>query len=174
MVFMAFVIVPLIAITAAWFVKTIVDLLTFTVNMLLGIPVLMWFLINFIWQIIYNCWWCVASSANDLVTVMWSYVHIPFVALIQILGAFGLLSLNVTHLVLRILYYVFLLWVFIYLLMLLYKFITCWDWAIQLELYVGPTPHHDNLRSGDGHTLTIAPVLLDQHRRQCLNLPHII
>ena len=56
------------------------------------------------------------------------------------------------HLVLRILYYVFLLWVFVYLLMLLYRFITQWDWAIQIEFYMGPTPN-----------LTISGVARDAH-----------
>ena len=124
MVFAAFVIVLLIATLAACLVKTVADLLTFIVNILLGISVLMWFLVNFIWQIIYNCWWYIASSANELVTVVWLYGHLPFMAIIQILGAFSLLSLNFTDLVLRILYYIFLLWVFIYLLLLLYRFIT--------------------------------------------------
>ena len=86
--------------------------INFIVNILLGISVLMWFLVSFIWQIIYNCWWYITSSANELVTVVWSYMHLLFVAIIQILGTFGLLSLNTTHLALRILYYVFLLWVF--------------------------------------------------------------
>ena len=134
----------------------------------------MWFLVNFTWQIIYNCWWHLASSANDLVAFVWSYVKLPFVVVIHILKSFGLLSLSVTHLVLRNLYYIFLLWVFVYLLMLLYRFITQRDWAIQLELYMGSTPHHDNLYGGDGRTLTIAPVLLNQHCRQCLSPPHII
>ena len=123
MVFAAFVIALLIAILAAWLVKTVAALLSFIVNVLLGISVLMWFLVNFIWQIIYNCWWYIASSANELATIVWLYVHLPSMAIIQILGAFSLLSLKFTGLVLRILYYIFLLWVFIYLLMLLYRFI---------------------------------------------------
>ena len=46
-------------------------------------------------------------------------------------------------------------------------FITCRDSAIQLELYMGLMPRYDNLCGGDGRTLTKAPVLLDQHCRQC-------
>ena len=175
MVFMAFVIVPLITIVIAmWLIRTIVDLITFFFNALLGLAILMWFIVNIIWQMIYNCWWYIASSANDLVALVWSYVKLPFVALIHILRGFGFLSLSVTHLVLRILYYVFLLWVCVYLLMLLYRFITWRDWAIQLKLYVKPTPCHDNLYGGNSRTLTIAPVLLDQHHRHRLNPPHII
>ena len=174
MVFTAFIIVPLIAIITAWLIRTIVDLITFLFNTLLGLAILMWFIVNFIWQIIYNCWWYIASSADDLVTLVWPYVKLPFAALIHILKAFGLLSLSVKHLVLRILYCVFLLWIFVYLLMLLYRFITWRDWAIQLKLYMGPTPYHDNLCGSNGRTLTITPVLLDQHCKQCLNPPHII
>ena len=161
MVFTAFIIVPLITIIIVWLIRTTVDFLTFLFNALSGLAILMWFIVNFIWQIIYNCWWYIASSANDLVTLVWSYVKLPFVALIHILKAFGLLSLSITYLVLRILYYVFLLWVFVYLLMLLYRFITQRDWAIQLKLYMGPTPHHNNLHGSNGQTLTIALVLLD-------------
>ena len=58
--------------------------------------------------------------------------------------------------------------------MLLYRFITRHDWTIQLELYVGLMPHHNHLRGGDEHMLTIAPVLLDHHRRQHLNPPHTV
>ena len=174
MVFTAFIIVPLVAIITTWLIRTIVDLITLLFNPLLGLAILMWFIVNFIWQIIYNCWWYIASSANDLVILVWPYVKLPFAALIHILKVFGLLSLSVTHLVLRILYCVFLLWIFVYLLMLLYRFITWRDWAIQLKLYMGPTPHHDNLHGSDGRTLSISPVLLDQHCKQCLNPPHII
>ena len=132
-----FMIVPLIAIVAVWLIQTIVDLITFLINALLGLTILMWFLVNFIWQIIYNCWWHIASSANDLVAFVWSHVKLPFEVVIHILKSFSLLSLSVTHLVLRILYYIFLLWVFVYLLMLLYRFITQRNWAIQLSYLWG-------------------------------------
>ena len=174
MVLAAFVIVPLLTIVTVWLFKTIIDLVLLIHNLLLGLGVLMWFIISFFAQIIYNCWWYIASSVNSLVAWVWSGVSLPLEGVIHIIWHFGLLSLSVTHLVLQILYYVFLLWVFVYLLMLLYRFITHHDWAIQLELYVGPTPRYDNLRGGDRCTLTIAPVLLDHHRRQCLNPPHII
>ena len=68
MVFTAFVIVPLIAIFTAWLIKTIIDLITFLFNTLLRLAILMCFIVNFIWQIIYNCW--LASSANDLVALV--------------------------------------------------------------------------------------------------------
>ena len=169
MVFMAFVIVPLTAIIAAWLTKSIISLGYFICNFLLGLLVLMWFILTLVGQIVHNCWWQIASVANSLVAYVWSYVRLPIDVIIHIIKHFGLLSLNLMHLVLRILYYVFLLWVFVYLLMLLYRFITHWDWASQIEFYVG-----DNLRGGKGCTLTIVPVLLNQNRRPCLNPPHII
>ena len=135
------VIVPLLTIIAKWLFRTIIDLVYFLYNFLLGLGVLMWFIFTLVSQLIYNCWWYLASLVNSLVAWVWSSVHLPIDATIHIIKHFGLLSLSVTHLVLRILYYVFLLWVFMYLLMLLYRFITNQNWAIQLELYVRPTPH---------------------------------
>ena len=174
MVFTAFVIVALIAIIAAWLVKSIISLGYFLGNILIGLLVLMWFILTLLGQFIYNCWWHITSSANSLVAYVWSGVCLPIDTIIHIIKHFGLLSLSFTHLVLRVVYYIFLLWAFVYLLMLLYRFITRWDWAIQIEFYMGPTPRSDNLRGGNGCTLTIAPVLLDHNRRQHLNPPHII
>ena len=164
MVFTAFVIVPLIAIIATWLVKSIISLGYFLGNILIGLLVLKWFILTLLGQFIYNCWWHIASSANSLVAYVWSSVHLPIDVIIHIIKHFGLLSLSFMHLVLRVVYYVFLLWVFIYLLMLLYRFITRQDWAIQIEFYMGPTPRSDNLRVGDGCTLTIALVMLDHPR----------
>ena len=127
MVFMAFVIVPLLTIIAAWLIKSIISLGYFIFNILLGLVVLMWFIITLVGQFVYNYWWKIASSANSVVAYVWSGVCLPIDAIINVIKHFGLLSLSLTHLVLRILYYVFLLWVFVYLLMLLYRFITQWD-----------------------------------------------
>ena len=60
----------------------------------------MWFIIGFLAQIIYNCWWYLASSANSLVAWVRSGVHLPLDAVVHIIRHFGLLSLSVTHLVL--------------------------------------------------------------------------
>ena len=129
MVLTAFVIVPIIAIVVAWLIRSIISLGQFLCDILLGLGILMWLIISFLGQIIYNCWWYTASAANNLVAYIWSGVHLPIDVAVHVVH-FGLLSLSVTHLVLRILYYVFLLWIFVYLLMLLYRFVTCWDWAI--------------------------------------------
>ena len=171
---MAFVIVPIIAIIVVWLIHSIFSLGQFLCDILLSLGILMWLIISFLGQIIYNGWWYTASATNNLVAYVWSGVHLPIDVAVHVVKHFGLLSLSVTHLVLRILYYVFLLWIFIYLLMLLYRFVTCQDWAIQFEFYMGPTPRTDNLRAGDSCTLTIAPVLLDHNRRPHLNPPLII
>ena len=152
MVFTAFVIVPLVAIIAAWLINCIISLDYFIFNVLLGLVVLMWFIITLVGQFVYNCWWQIASSANFVVAYVWSRVHLPIDVIIHVIKHFGLLPLSLMHLVLRILYYVFLLWVFVYLLMPLYRFITWWDWAIQIEFYMGPTSQSDNLRvARDAH-----------------------
>ena len=164
----------LVTIIVAWgLIRSLANLLGVIVNIFWGLLVLMFWVLLQIWNLIYNTWWHVASAANDLIAYIWSGVCLPFQFLLHVIKHFGLLLLTTTHLILRILYYVFLLWTFTYLLMLLYRFITRRDWAIQLEFYMGPTPRNDNLRQ-DGRTLTIAPVLLDNNRRQCLNPPHII
>ena len=124
MVFAAFVIVPLLAIIAAWLFRTIIDLVYILYNFLLGLGVLMQFIFTLVSQLIYNCLWYLVSLVNLLVAWVWSSVCLLIETTIHIIKHFGLLSLSVTHLVLRILYYVFLLWVFVYLLMLLYRFIT--------------------------------------------------
>ena len=101
MVLAAFVIVPLLTIVvAAWLFKTIIDLVFFMYNLLLGLGVLMWFIISFFAQIIYNCWWYIASLANSLVAWVWLGVSLPLEAVIHIIQHFGFLSLSVTHLVL--------------------------------------------------------------------------
>ena len=143
MVFTAFVIVPLIAIITEWLIRSIISLGYFICDILLGLAVLMWFVLTLLGQILYNCWWKIASAANSLVAYVWSSVRLPLDVITHIIMHFGLLSLNLTHLILRILYYVFLLWVFVHLLMLLYRFITHRDWAIQIEFYLGPTPRTD-------------------------------
>ena len=140
MVFMAFVIVPLVTIIAVWLIKSIISLGYFIFNILLGLVVLMWFIITLVGQFVYNCWWQIALSANSVVAYAWSGVRLPIDVIIHVIKHFGLLSLSLMQLVLRILYYVFLIWVFVYLLMLLYRFITQWDWAIHIEFYMGPTP----------------------------------
>ena len=63
---MAFVIVPIIAIVVAWLIHSIISLGQFLCDILLGLGVLMWFIISFLGQIIYNCWWSTASAANNL------------------------------------------------------------------------------------------------------------
>ena len=98
MVLTAFVIAPSLTIIAMWLLETIIDLVFFIYKLLLGLGVLMWFIISFFAQIIYNCWWYIASLANSLVAWVWSGVSLPL--------QFGLLSLTVTHLVLQKLYYV--------------------------------------------------------------------
>ena len=130
MVLEALVIVPVLTIITVWLFRMFIDLVYFLYNILLGLGVLMWFIFTLLSQLIYNCWWYLASSANSLVAWIWSWVHLPIDTVIHIIKYFGLLSLSMTHLVLRVLYYIFLLRVFVYLLMLLYRFITCHDWTI--------------------------------------------
>ena len=90
MVLTAFVIVPLITIITARLFKTIVDLVFFIYNLLLGLGVLMWFIVRFLAQITYNYWWYIALLANSLVARVWSDVHLLLEAIIHIIWHFGL------------------------------------------------------------------------------------
>ena len=164
---------PFILIAVWGLLLTIYNIFVVIINILGGFLVLMWLVLSKLWNLIYNVWWYVTSAANSLIAYIWTRVCLPFEVLLHVIKHFRLLSLTTTHLVLCILHYVFLLWVFTYLLMLLYRFITRRDWAIQLEFYMGPTSRNDNLQH-DGRTLTIALVLLDHNRRQQVNPPHII
>ena len=125
MVLIAFVIAPIIAIIVVWLIHSILSLGQFLCNILLSLGVLMWLIISFLGQIFYNCWRNTALATNNLVVYVWSGVHLPIDVAVHVVKHFGLLSLSVTHLVLRVLHYVFLLWIFVYLLMLLYRFVTC-------------------------------------------------
>ena len=109
MVLIAFAIIPIITIICAWLLLTIFDLLQFLLNILIGMGVLMWFTTSVVFQFIYNCWWNVASMANNLVVYIWARVCLPIDFIVHVLKHFWLLSLSVMHLVLRVLYYIFLL-----------------------------------------------------------------
>ena len=142
---------PVLVIAAWGLLQSIYNILLFTLNIVLGVTILMLVLLSYLWNLIYNVWWYVAATAHNLIAYIWSGVCIPFQVVIHVIKYFGLLSLTTTHLVLHILYYIFLLWVFTYLLMLLYRFITRRDWAIQLEFYIGPTPEMITFDKMEGH-----------------------
>ena len=62
-------------------------------------------------------------------------------------------------------YYTVVLWLFCYVIILLYRFVQRRDYAVQGEFYFGTSPRNSHF--GDqGQTLTIAPVLLDNHRQR--------
>ena len=146
MVLSEIVVLPIFVITVWGLLQSIYHILEFTFNLILGVTILMWYLLLSLYNLIYNAWWYVAAAAHNIVTYIWSGVCIPIEVVIHVIKHFSLLSLTTMHLALCILYYVFLLWVFTYLLMLLYCFITGKDWAIQFEFYMGPMPRNDNLR----------------------------
>ena len=109
MVLAAFAIIPILAMIFVWLLHTIFDLLQFILNIFIGCRVLMWLAISVLVKFIYNCWWYVASTANNLFAYIWARVSLPIDFAVHVLKHFGLLSLSMTHLVLRILYYIFLL-----------------------------------------------------------------
>ena len=119
-----YVYIPILAIILVWLIHTVYDILHFLLNILIGSVILMWFIVSGLYKFIINCWWYVAYSANSIVLYIWARVRLPIDFAAHVSKHFGLLSLSITHLALQILYYVFLLWIFMYLLMLLFHFIT--------------------------------------------------
>ena len=45
----------------------------------------MWLIVSFFAQIIYKCWWYIASSANALAAWVWSGVSLPLEAVVHII-----------------------------------------------------------------------------------------
>ena len=146
-----------------------VKVLTFIFNVFLGSAVLMWFtsytFLVFFYNCIYNVLYAIGATANEALVQFCR----PFAAAGAFLGRLGTITLTVLQLSLRALYYIVVLWLLVYMLNLLYCFIQCRDFALQVEFYFGPSPHQDHFGQGQ-QTLTIAPVLLDQHVKECTHL----
>ena len=132
----------------------------------------MWFTIYsvlvFFHNCIYNVLCAIGATANEALVLFCK----PFMAAGPFLGRLGTIILTVLQLSLRVLYYIVVLWLLVYMLNLLYHFVQCRDFTLQGEFYFGPSPHQDHFGQGQ-QTLTIAPVLLDQcHQR--VHPPNII
>ena len=149
-----------------------IQVLTFILNFLLGLSVLMWFatytVLLFFYNCIYSVLYAIGATANEALVQFCR----PFTALGAFLGRLGKITLTVLQLSLWALYYIVVLWLLVYMLNLLYHFVQCRDFTLQGEFYFGPSPHQDHFGQSQ-QTLTIAPILLDPHHER-VHLPNII
>ena len=142
-------------------VSHIFQVLKLLFNLLLGVAILMWLVVfnvlTLIINGIYNIFFPFRAAAYQALILLCK----PFTAMEAFLGKLGTLTLIVLHLSLRALCYTVVLWLLIYMLNLLYHFVQHGDFAIQGELYFGPSPRRDHFGQGQ-QILIFAPVLLNQ------------
>ena len=143
--------------------RVIHNILKLLVYSVLGCCILMWWTITTLFSIIYNCVYTlftgVGSFANNIVLTVYRPIQAGGTTLYQ----FFSLGFNVLTLALCLVYYTVALWLFCYVIILLYRFVQRRDFAIQGEFYFSPS-QRSSYFGGQGQTLTIAPVLLDNHR----------
>ena len=150
-------------------IHNILKLLVYSV---LGCCILIWWAITTLFSIIYNCVYTLFTGAGSFTNNIVLTVYHPIQAAGTTLYQFFSLGFNVLTLALCLVYYTVVLCLFCYVIILLYRFVQRHDFAVQGEFYFGPSPRHNHF-GGQGQTLTIAPVLLDNHRQR-VHLPYII
>ena len=138
--------------------------LSFINNLLLATVTLMWILLQILLTWLQSIFYVALSLFNTLLTLVWSGLKIPFVKLVTFLYKLGSALLGITQLTLCIVYYGLVLWISCYCIILIYRFLQRCDFAIQGEFYFGPSPLNPNFGGGSQHTLTIAPVILEEGR----------
>ena len=142
----------------------IVQFLRLLFTLCFGIAILMWITLFQFCTLLYNLaaaiFYPVGYAANYTLTLLCK----PFTSAATFLARLATLTLTVLHLVLRTIYYIVVLWLLIYLLNLLYRFIQRRDFTIQGEFYFGPSPRANHFGQGQ-QTLTIAPVAINQHQQ---------
>ena len=134
-----------------------------------GCVILMWWAITTLFSLIYNCVYTLFTGVDSLANNIVLTVYHPIQAEGTTLYHFFSLGFNVLTLALCLVYYTVALWLFCYVIILLYKFVQRRDFTIHGEFYFGPFPRHNHF-GGQGHTLTIAPVLLDHCRQRVHSL----
>ena len=138
--------------------------LSFINNLVLATVTLVWILLQILFTWLQSIFYAALSPFNTLLTLVWSGLKVPFVKLVTFLYKLGSALLGITQLTLQIVYYSLVLWISCYCIILIYRFLQRCDFAIQGEFYFGPSPHNPNFDGGSQHTLTIAPVILDDSR----------
>ena len=155
----------LVEVLAAWItfiliVGVIHDIIKLIVYSILGLLILMWWAVTTLLFFIYNCVYSLFSGVGNLANnIVWT-IYRPIQARGSTLHQFFTLGFGVITLVLGLVHYTITLWLFCYVIILLYHFIQRLDFAIQGNFYFGLSPGRNHFR-GQGQTLTIAPVLLD-------------
>ena len=121
-----------------------IQVLTFILNLIFGLAVLMWFTIYTILLFFYNCIYSVLYAIVAIANEALVQFCRLFAAIGAFLGRLGTITLTVLQLSLQALYYIVVLWLLVYMLNLLYHFVEHRDFALQGQFYFGPSPHQDN------------------------------
>ena len=116
-----------------------VQVLTFILNLILGLAVFMWLTIYTVLLFFYNCIYSVLYAIGAIANEALVQFSRPFAAIGAFLGRLGTITLMVLQLSLQALYYIVVLWLLVYMLNLLYRFVQCRDFALQSEFYFGPS-----------------------------------
>ena len=111
-----------------------IQILYFIFNILLGV-VLMWFAVYTVLLFYYNCIYSVLYAIGATANVALEPFCRPFVALGAFLGCVGILTLIVLHLALRGPYYIVVLWLLVYMLNMLYRFVQHRDFALKCKFF---------------------------------------
>ena len=116
-----------------------IQVLTFILNLVLGLTVLTWFTIYTVLLFFYNCIYLVLYAIGATASEALVQFCRLFAALDAFLGRLGTITLTVLQLSLWALYYIVVLWLLVYMLTLLYHLVQCRDFALQGEFYFGPS-----------------------------------
>ena len=109
------------------------QVLHFVFNVLFGVAVLMWFALHTIGLLLYNCMYIILYPIGATTNVALVLFCKPFEAAGAFLVHLGTLTFTVLHLGLQGLYYIVVLWLFIYMLNLLYRFVECRNFAYRVN-----------------------------------------
>ena len=137
---------------------------SFINNLVLGTVTLMWILLQILFTWLQSIFYAALSPFNTLLTLFWSGFKVQFVKMATFLCKLGSALLGITQLTLRIVYYGLVLWRSCYCIILIHRFLQRRDFTIQGEFYFRPSPCNPSFGGGSQHTLTIAPVILDEDR----------
>ena len=158
--------IPMWEVLAIWIVfgivlSQVIQFLKLLFTLCFGLAILMWIaLFNFctlLYDLVVAIFYPVGYAANQVLTLFCK----PFTATATFLTRLATLTITVLHLALWTIYYIVVLWLLIYLLNLLYRFIQHRDFAIQGEFYFRPSTRANHFGQGQ-QTLTITPVAINQ------------
>ena len=116
-----------------------IQVITFVLNLVLGLAVLIWFTVYIVLLFFCNCIYSVLYAIEAMANEALVQFYRPFAALEAFLGRLETITLTVLQLSLRTLYYIVVFWLLVYILNLLYHFVQHRDFVLQGKFYSGPS-----------------------------------